>query len=279
MRRLLSIAMVSAACGADPPPPSAPAQVQIPEDGSRLPAGPEPREEAPASDHLRQLVVARPFVKMSDCGHDDTIGDLTCGYSVAGEPRPAPVERRLRIFLTDPPGLVLAAVDWEPERALGDAPALMATCAFEARGELRGVHFGAAPRITGYRHFGELPVGVATECAFEPYSLPAKLRAAHLVVAHGDANRAPRGVTRSREEAAARVAEAAAKLADGSLSFVDAVSTYSDEPGAAARGGDLGTFRPEVMAPEFTLVLLGTPVGAQSPAFETSFGFHVLERR
>jgi parvulin-like peptidyl-prolyl isomerase len=33
-----------------------------------------------------------------------------------------------------------------------------------------------------------------------------------------------------------------------------------------------------MMVPVFSLVLLGTPPGARSPAFETAFGFHILER-
>jgi hypothetical protein len=258
-----------------PPPPAAPAEPLA------VPASPsEPSSNGKGDDDgLRQLVTARPFVRMVDCGHDDEVAELACGYSVAGEPRPIATDRRLRLFLTEPPGLVLAAVDWEPDRALGEEAAVIASCAYEERGSLRDVHLGAAPGITGYRYFGALSVGIATACDFAPHAIAETLRAAHVLVAHAHANRAPPGVTRSRSEAAERILEVSDELARGSFPFDAAVAKYSDESGAAQRGGFLGTFRPETMAPEFSLVVLGTRLGAQSPAFESSFGFHILERR
>ena len=49
--------------------------------------------------------------------------------------------------------------------------------------------------------------------------------------------------------------------------------------GAAERGGDLGIFGPRVMVPEFILGVLATPIGERSRVFESSFGFHIVERR
>ena len=33
------------------------------------------------------------------------------------------------------------------------------------------------------------------------------------------------------------------------------------------------------MVPEFEIILLSTPIGKRSVVFESSFGFHVLERQ
>jgi parvulin-like peptidyl-prolyl isomerase len=89
--------------------------------------------------------------------------------------------------------------------------------------------------------------------------------------------RAPSTVTRTKDEARARAAEALKKLKRGAP-FEDVVRQYSDEPGAASRGGDLGKFPSGVMVPEFEAEVVRTPVGKISDVFETPFGFHILLR-
>lgn len=58
--------------------------------------------------------------------------------------------------------------------------------------------------------------------------------------------------------------------------------TYSEDPGSASDGGDLGFFDRNTMAKEFTSWAFKLKAGEVSPVFETEFGFHflqVLERR
>jgi len=58
--------------------------------------------------------------------------------------------------------------------------------------------------------------------------------------------------------------------------------TYSEDPGSAADGGDLGFFDRNTMAKEFTSWAFKLKAGEVSPIFETEFGFHflqVIERR
>lgn len=57
---------------------------------------------------------------------------------------------------------------------------------------------------------------------------------------------------------------------------------YSQDPGSAAEGGDLGFFDRTAMVKEFTALAFKLKPNELSPVFETDFGFHflqVLERR
>lgn len=101
--------------------------------------------------------------------------------------------------------------------------------------------------------------------------------AKHLLVMYQGSRRALAGVTRTKEEARARAEEAHRKILAG-MPFAEAVSLYSDEPGAAARGGDLGKFRKGMMIPSFQKAVEATEVGKISDVAETEFGFHVILR-
>ncbi|MFO0758816.1 MAG: peptidylprolyl isomerase [Byssovorax sp.] len=102
--------------------------------------------------------------------------------------------------------------------------------------------------------------------------------AKHLLVMYKGSRRAAPGVERSKEEAKARAIEAQKKAKDPKNKFEDLVKEYSDEPGAAARGGDLGKFPKGAMVPEFQNALDKMKVGEISDIVETPFGFHVILR-
>lgn len=53
--------------------------------------------------------------------------------------------------------------------------------------------------------------------------------------------------------------------------------TYSEDPGSAPEGGDLGFFSRGDMAKEFTAFAFKLKAGEISPVFETEFGFHILQ--
>lgn len=53
--------------------------------------------------------------------------------------------------------------------------------------------------------------------------------------------------------------------------------TYSEDPGSAPDGGDLGFFDRTVMAKEFTSWAFKLKAGEMSPVFETEFGYHILQ--
>ncbi|TAE35381.1 MAG: peptidylprolyl isomerase [Sphingobacteriales bacterium] len=68
----------------------------------------------------------------------------------------------------------------------------------------------------------------------------------------------------------------------GGDSFATLARLYSQDPGSAREGGELGFFDRQTMAKEFTAWAFKLKEGELSPVFETEFGFHfleVLERR
>lgn len=60
-------------------------------------------------------------------------------------------------------------------------------------------------------------------------------------------------------------------------SFATLARLYSQDPGSASEGGDLGFFDRQTMAKEFTSWAFKLKEGELSPVFETEFGFHFLE--
>ena len=64
--------------------------------------------------------------------------------------------------------------------------------------------------------------------------------------------------------------------ANNQENFANLASTFSNDPGSAANGGDLDWVSPGMMVPEFDAVMAKTPVGQISQPFQTQFGWHIL---
>ena len=101
--------------------------------------------------------------------------------------------------------------------------------------------------------------------------------ARHLLVQYKGAMRAAPSITRTEDEAKVRATEAM-KKARGGANFTDVVKEYSDEPGAAQKGGDLGKFRKGQMVPAFQDAVEKLKVGEISDLVKTQFGYHVILR-
>jgi parvulin-like peptidyl-prolyl isomerase len=108
-------------------------------------------------------------------------------------------------------------------------------------------------------------------------SQPNEIGARHILVMHAGSKSKPEDVSRSREEARRRAQEVLLKIRGGA-SFNDMVAQYSDEPGAAPRGGDLGVFQRGVMVKSFSDVAFALKIGEVSEVVETPFGFHIIKR-
>ena len=59
--------------------------------------------------------------------------------------------------------------------------------------------------------------------------------------------------------------------------FAELAMTYSEDPGTAEKGGDLGWFGRGQMVPEFEKAAFDLAAGKVSPPFRTQFGWHVIK--
>jgi parvulin-like peptidyl-prolyl isomerase len=106
---------------------------------------------------------------------------------------------------------------------------------------------------------------------------PTEIGARHILVMHTLSKSKPPNVTRTRDEARKRIDEVLTKLRAG-VTFEELVNTYSDEPGANERHGDLGVFDRAQMVKPFADAAFALKVGEVSQVVETPFGFHVIKR-
>ena len=59
--------------------------------------------------------------------------------------------------------------------------------------------------------------------------------------------------------------------------FEELAQEFSNDPGSALAGGDLGWRKKEDLVPEFQAVMESTDLGAVSEPFRTAFGWHILQ--
>ncbi len=102
------------------------------------------------------------------------------------------------------------------------------------------------------------------------FTVPEKRHAKHILIS----------VDAETEEALAlaqkTVAEVQEKLAAGE-SFEALAKTYSQDPGSAESGGDLGLFEQGMMVPEFDEVVFALEIGQVSEPVKTDFGYHIIK--
>ena len=89
--------------------------------------------------------------------------------------------------------------------------------------------------------------------------------------------RANPAVTRTKEEAEKRAKEVIKKAKAGA-DFGKLAGEYSDEPNAAQRKGELGSFTRQRMVKPFADAAFQLKPGQISDVVETPFGYHVIKR-
>ena len=81
---------------------------------------------------------------------------------------------------------------------------------------------------------------------------------------------------RTKEDTEKELSDIRQRVLDGE-DFGELADEFSEDPGSAKLGGDLGWLGLGVLASEFEKTMLETDIGVISEVFETEFGFHFLE--
>lgn len=103
-----------------------------------------------------------------------------------------------------------------------------------------------------------------------------EISARHILVMHNDSMRKPADISRTKDEALARINEVKDKLNKGG-DFETLAKEYSDGP-SGPNGGDLGPFGKGTMHPAFQEAAFALAVGEISDPVETPFGYHLIQR-
>ncbi len=75
-----------------------------------------------------------------------------------------------------------------------------------------------------------------------------------------------------------RIQEIASEIASGAIDFEEAAKKYSDDPGSAAKGGELNWFEVSRMVPEFIKAISEIDgIGKISKPVKTSYGWHLIK--
>lgn len=97
-----------------------------------------------------------------------------------------------------------------------------------------------------------------------------RVRASHILI------RTPENAdAKTKQEARDKAADVLAQL-KGGKDFGELAKHYSQDPGSAANGGDLGYFAQGQMVPPFEQAAFALAPGAVSGVVETPFGFHII---
>ncbi len=95
------------------------------------------------------------------------------------------------------------------------------------------------------------------------YGLPEQRLTSHILISDGD-------------DADQLLEEVQDKLAAGE-DFAELAKTYSQDPGSAPAGGDLGWVSPDDMVAEFNDALFAMDVNSISEPVKTQFGYHIIQ--
>lgn len=81
----------------------------------------------------------------------------------------------------------------------------------------------------------------------------------------------------SEDKAKSLLNDYLARIKSGDADFADLAKAYSDDPGSAVKGGELGWSDPNVYVPAFKLALSDLKKGEISQPFRSSHGWHIVQ--
>ena len=101
------------------------------------------------------------------------------------------------------------------------------------------------------------------------YQTPEQARSRHILI------KFPGGAAKTDAEAKAK-AESILKQLQGGADFATLAKKYSEDPGSAAQGGELGFAKHGTMVPEFDKAIFTQPIGALA-IVKTQYGYHIVQ--
>ncbi len=104
--------------------------------------------------------------------------------------------------------------------------------------------------------------------------MPNQVSAAHILLMYSGSMRST--ASREKSEAIELINSLKSKIIEGE-DFADLAKNHSDCP-SAQEGGDLGTFGPGQMVPEFENAAFNMEINDVSDVVETDFGYHLIKR-
>jgi hypothetical protein len=107
--------------------------------------------------------------------------------------------------------------------------------------------------------------------------LPDEVSASHILISYKGADRADSKITRNKQAAKKEAERIRGLILDQGKDFAEMAKKHSDGP-SGPKGGDLGSFKFEVMAKPFSEAAFALEVDEVSEVVETGFGFHVIKR-
>ena len=109
------------------------------------------------------------------------------------------------------------------------------------------------------------------------FELPDEISASHILIAYKGADRADSKITRSKQAARKEAERIRGLITNGGKDFADMAKKHSDGP-SGPKGGDLGSFKFEMMAQPFSEAAFDLNIDEVSEVVETGFGFHIIKR-
>ena len=105
----------------------------------------------------------------------------------------------------------------------------------------------------------------------ERFKEPEQVKASHILIS------VPQGADAAAKAASRAKADDVLKQVNAGKDFAALAKEFSQDPGSAVNGGDLGFFRQGQMVGPFNDVAFKLAPGAVSDVVETQFGFHIIK--